>query len=76
MPSSPQREGERTQLTFFNEEFLKNVTLSEPEAISYSVEDDFDVHGWLMKPVNYEEGKKYPLILAFTMPRSTAAILL
>ena len=55
--------GDRTQLTFFNDEFLNNVTLSEPEAISFNVKDGFDVHGWIMKPVNYEEGKKYPLIL-------------
>lgn len=55
--------GEREQLTFFNETFLKEVELSEPKAISYNVKDGYDVHGWLMKPVNFEEGKKYPLIV-------------
>ena len=55
--------GERTQLTSFNEEFLNEVKLVEPEAILYNGAENFDVHGWLMKPANYEEGKKYPLIV-------------
>ena len=55
--------GERTQLTFFNEEFLKDVTLSEPEAISFQTADGFDVHGWLMKPATFKDNQKYPLIL-------------
>ena len=55
--------GERTQLTSFNEAFLQEVTLSEPEPIVFNGIGNFDVHGWLMKPVNFEENKKYPLIV-------------
>lgn len=55
--------GDRNQLTFLNEKFLKEVTLSKPEVISYTVEDGFDVHGWMLKPANFEKGKMYPLIL-------------
>ncbi|WP_144512202.1 S9 family peptidase [Bacillus sp. FJAT-22090] len=55
--------GERIQLTHFNGELLKDVELSKPEAIVYKGAKEWDVHGWLMKPVGYEEGKKYPLIV-------------
>ena len=55
--------GQRKQLTFFNEQFLKDVTLVEPEAIVFNGAEEFDVHGWLMKPANFEEGKKYPFIV-------------
>lgn len=55
--------GERVQLTYFNDALLNEVELSKPEAISYTVEDGFDVHGWIMKPIGYKEGEKYPLIL-------------
>lgn len=55
--------GERKQLTNFNEKFLQDVTLSTPEAIVYMAKDGFNVHGWMMKPANYTEGEKYPLIV-------------
>ena len=54
--------GERRQLTNFNESFLREVPLSTPEAIVYQTSIG-DVHGWIMKPTNYEEGVKYPLIV-------------
>ncbi|MFJ8066466.1 S9 family peptidase [Psychrobacillus sp. NPDC096426] len=55
--------GERIQLTSFNEELLNELELSQPEAIVYKSSKDWDVHGWLMKPAEYEKGKKYPLIV-------------
>lgn len=55
--------GERKQLTTFNTAFLENTTLSTPEAITYMAKDGLTVHGWLMKPANYTEGEKYPLIV-------------
>ncbi len=54
--------GERRQLTNFNEEFMKEVPLSVPEPIVYQTTIG-DVHGWIIKPVSYEKGKKYPLIV-------------
>src|SRR5699024_12194509 len=35
----------------------------EPEAIVYKSVKDWDVHGWLLKPAGFEEGKKYPRIV-------------
>lgn len=55
--------GERKQLTAFNEKFLNETTISEPVAISYTAKDGLTVHGWIMKPAQYEEGEKYPLIV-------------
>jgi len=55
--------GERIALTKFNEELLNEVELVEPEAIVYKGLDDWDVHGWLMKPAGYQDGRKYPLIV-------------
>ncbi|MCJ8005963.1 S9 family peptidase [Lederbergia wuyishanensis] len=55
--------GEKEQLTNVNEEFLKTRELSIPEAIEFEGADGWKVSGWMMKPVGYEKGKKYPLIL-------------
>ena len=55
--------GERQALTSFNATYLEEVELVEPEAIVYQGAKNWDVHGWLMKPAGYEEGKKYPLIV-------------
>ncbi|PLR78897.1 peptidase [Bacillus sp. V3-13] len=55
--------GALEQLTNVNAEFLEEVILSKPEAIKLSAEDGTELHGWIMKPANCEEGKKYPLIL-------------
>ncbi|WP_336822015.1 S9 family peptidase [Sporosarcina sp. USHLN248] len=55
--------GERQALTSFNKQFLDEVELIQPEQIVFKGEKDWDVHGWLMKPYGYEEGKKYPLIV-------------
>lgn len=55
--------GERKKLTSFNEQFLTKVELVEPEAITFKGSKEWDVHGWIMKPANFEEGKSYPLIL-------------
>ncbi len=55
--------GERVALTAFNETFENEVELVSAEAIIYKGAKDWDVHGWLMKPAGYIEGKKYPLIV-------------
>ena len=55
--------GERTQVTHFNDEWLSEVKLSKAEPVVYTSTNDLQVHGWLMKPANFEENKKYPLIV-------------
>ncbi|WP_246565512.1 S9 family peptidase [Tissierella carlieri] len=53
---------QETQLTKFNEWIMKEKKLSIPEHLSFEV-DGITIDGWIMKPVDFEEGKKYPSIL-------------
>lgn len=54
--------GNRTKLTHFNEDFEENHLLVKPEIVQVFNENQL-VWGWFMKPANYIEGEKYPLIL-------------
>lgn len=40
---------------------LGSIEFSEPEDISFIGAMDQEVHGWYLKPTNFEEGKKYPV---------------
>ena len=51
------------RVTEFNEGFLDSVSLESPERLTWTVGDSVEVEGWLMKPVGYTAGRKYPLIL-------------
>ncbi|MFZ3577376.1 S9 family peptidase [Virgibacillus sp. DJP39] len=55
--------GELTRLTNANTDFLKEVSLSEPETLTVEADDGWEIQGWLLRPFGYEEGKKYPFIL-------------
>lgn len=55
--------GDRKPVTTFNEKYVQEVELVQPEAIVVESTDETTVHGWLMKPANYVEGKRYPLIV-------------
>ncbi|SFA79642.1 MULTISPECIES: S9 family peptidase [unclassified Bacillus (in: firmicutes)] len=56
-------EGKLERLTNVNENFLDEIQLSEAESFYFTGENGLNIQGWLMKPVGFEEGKKYPLIL-------------
>ena len=51
------------QVTSFNRKWLEEIDLVEPERLSWSTRDGTEVEGWLVKPVGYDPGKKYPMIL-------------
>ncbi len=53
----------RVRLTDVNASFLKEIDLSLPETFSVRTGDHWDVQGWIMYPVDYEEGQSFPLIL-------------
>ncbi|MCU9612483.1 S9 family peptidase [Caldibacillus lycopersici] len=57
------QEGTVKQITKSNEQFLQTVQLAAVEPIEFKGADDWAVHGWIMKPVGFTEGEKYPLIL-------------
>ena len=46
-----------------NDDVLAGVTLAGVEEIWYTSKDGLKVQGWLMKPANFDPGKKYPLVL-------------
>ena len=52
-----------TTLVDFNEDVLSNVKLGEVEEIWTESSDGLPVQGWLMKPADYEPGRKYPMLL-------------
>ncbi|MGM0838682.1 MAG: S9 family peptidase [Bacillota bacterium] len=57
------RTQKREQLTHVNKAWKEEVEISVAEPISFKAPDGWDLHGWIMKPAGFEEGKKYPTIL-------------
>ena len=51
------------QLTSFNEWVVKEKKLSTPEKITFETEKGINIEGWIMKPVDFDENKKYPGVL-------------
>ncbi|MDX2048502.1 MAG: prolyl oligopeptidase family serine peptidase, partial [Chitinophagaceae bacterium] len=51
------------QLSAFNYEWIRNKMLSQPEKHEFKNEKGLAVEYWVMKPLNYEAGKKYPVVL-------------
>jgi dipeptidyl aminopeptidase/acylaminoacyl peptidase len=46
-----------------NADVLAGLKLGEVEELWYTSKDGLKVQGWLIKPANFEPGKKYPLVL-------------
>ncbi len=57
------RPDEITTLVDFNDDVLGDIRLGEVEEIWAESSDGLPVQGWLMKPANFEPGKKYPMLL-------------
>ena len=51
------------RLSYVNDSFLKELDLVEPERIVFKSALDWEIEGWVMKPVDYQPGKLYPLVL-------------
>lgn len=51
------------RLTHFNDKLFSQLELSEPEAITYTSFDGKKIEAWVYKPPDFDEHKKYPLIL-------------
>ncbi len=51
------------QMTHLNDEWTAEHTASVPEYHCFTASDGYEIHGWAMKPTDYEPGKKYPAIL-------------
>ncbi len=57
------REFEEKRLSEVNGDLFAQIEWAEVEELNFKARDGWDLHGWLMKPVGFEAGKKYPLIL-------------
>jgi len=55
--------GEPRQLTRFNEELLAELILQPAEEFRFTNDKGFEVQGFLVRPVGWEDGESYPLIL-------------
>jgi len=51
------------KLVDFNADVLADVKLGEVEEMWFKSNDGLDLQGWLIKPAEFEPGKKYPMIL-------------
>jgi len=54
----------KEKLTSFNKEFTETIEIIEPEEFKCTSFDGWEIEGWVMKPYNFKEGKKYPVVLA------------
>jgi len=51
------------RVTGFNDGFLDGLRLSVPERFTFTNELGMEVDGWIIRPVDFEEGGRYPVIL-------------
>jgi dipeptidyl aminopeptidase/acylaminoacyl peptidase len=50
-------------LTHFNDQFHKDVKLSDPEEVWLDSSDGAKVQAWIMRPIGYMKPKRYPAVL-------------
>ncbi|MBQ6333520.1 MAG: S9 family peptidase [Erysipelotrichaceae bacterium] len=55
------KDGKVEQLSSFNEEVLNDYYVAKPEKLT--VKKAVDIDGWVLKPFEFDENKKYPAIL-------------
>jgi dipeptidyl aminopeptidase/acylaminoacyl peptidase len=58
------RPAEIRQLTSVNDDVLGDVKLGDVEEIWYTSLDNMRIQGWIIKPPDFDPGKKYPLMLS------------
>ncbi|MHC5833800.1 MAG: alpha/beta hydrolase family protein, partial [Nostoc sp.] len=46
-----------------NDQFLAQLNLATTDEISFHSKDGTEIHGFLVKPPNFQSGKKYPTLL-------------
>jgi len=55
--------GAMNRLTHINEELFSQINITEPAMIWYKSFDGRKIQAWVQRPPDFQEGKKYPLIL-------------
>lgn len=56
-------QGNETQLTHINTHVSEEYSIATPVEITFKNEVGNEIKGWYLKPIDFEEGKKYPVIL-------------
>jgi dipeptidyl aminopeptidase/acylaminoacyl peptidase len=57
-------DGTTTQLTHMNADLWKTLEMAHVERVPYKGEDGLDIDGFLVKPVGWQPGKKYPMVVS------------
>ncbi len=52
-----------SKLTSFNDEAIKDCYIAKREQISFLNENNDEIHGCILKPIDFNENNKYPVIL-------------
>ncbi len=52
-----------TQVSTFNQWTQDELTLSAPEPLTFESVPGVQIHGWVLKPIDFDSNKKYPAIL-------------
>jgi len=55
--------GEERQVSSFNDQVLAEKMVSEPEHFTVETSDGVELDAWVIKPVGYQKGEKYPAVL-------------
>lgn len=56
-------EKKENKITSLNDEVLADKKISKPEYFKFMNSDRMHIDGWVIKPVDFDENKKYPCIL-------------
>lgn len=51
------------RVTSFNDEWLAGVTIMPAERLTWTVADGTEIEGWVIRPVDYQPGGSYPMVL-------------
>ncbi|HEY9231225.1 MAG TPA: S9 family peptidase, partial [Blastocatellia bacterium] len=52
------------KLTSLNEALWRGLALADVERVPYKAADGWEIDGFFVKPIGWQEGKKYPMILS------------
>ena len=52
------------ELTNLNEALWKQIQFADVERFTYKSADDWDIDGFFVKPIGWQPGRKYPLVLS------------
>lgn len=56
-------DGKEKQITKFNDRIFKDYYYQKPEELTFINEVGTEIKGWVIKPANFDEKKKYPMVL-------------